>query len=172
MTIMKLDYRLTGAVTDALAPHVERIFEHPGATFMGVVEFRHTSRLELADDEKDDEVKCRAVGIEVASPGAQENTLRELQRSLWTVRTADGTLTEENELRLAKQTLDTAGKVLNGVELARLAGALKVYGEQLAAMAGDSSLREADLRRKVGELARGMSRVRIDAQLEIDGADA
>lgn len=172
MTVMKLDYRLTGPVTDALAPHVERIYRDPGASFLAVVEFRHTERHEFADDEKDSFVKARCIGIEVGNPGEQEHQLRDVQRALFLQRTASGKLDEANELTLAKQTLKHAQGLVSGSEVARLTAWLRALRDHVHDLREDKDLDEKGLREKLDALEDRMSVALAGGQLELDGQDS
>lgn len=170
MTVMKLDYRLTGQVTEALAGHTERIYRDPGSAFLAVVEFRHTERHEFADDEKDSFVKARCVGIEVANPGEQERQLREVQRALYLQRTASGKLAEADELTLAKQTLKSAQGLMSGAEVARLTAYLRAIRDQVHDLREDTSLDEKGLREELEHIEDRMAKALAGAQLELDGA--
>lgn len=170
MTVMKLDYRLTGTVTEALAAHVERIYRDPGAAFLAVVEFRHTERHEFADEDKDSFVKARAVGIEVGNPGEQERQLREVQRALYLQRTASGTLAERDELTLAKQTLKHAQGLMSGAEVARLVAYLRALRDAVHALRENASLDEKALREELEHIEDRMSAALTGGQLELNGA--
>lgn len=169
MTVMKLDYRLNGDVSDALAPHIERIYDRPGSTFVAVVEFRHTSRLELADEEKDDEVKCRAVKLEVANPGEQEQHVRSLHRALYLQRTAQGTLDDAGEVKLSKQTIAQAAGLASATEVARVRAVLDWTATALHKATADTGLREADLRKALDKVQARLAAALRGEQLEMDG---
>jgi hypothetical protein len=164
MTVMKLDYRLNGDVSDALAPHIERIYDRPGSTFVAVVEFRHTSRLELAD-----EVKCRAVKLEVANPGEQEQHVRSLHRALYLQRTAQGTLDDAGEVKLSKQTIAQAAGLAGGTEVARVRAVLDWTATALHEATANTSLREADLRKALDKVQARLAAALRGEQLEMDG---
>lgn len=168
MTIMKLDYQLKGQVTEALAAHVQRIYENPGATFMAVVEFRHIARLELADENKDDEVKCRASVLEVANPGEQEHHVRSLQRALFLQRTAQGTLDDAGEVAMSKKTIEQAQGLVTGTEIARVRAALGWVAEALDVATSNSGMREADLRKAIDKVSARLAAALRGEQLDLD----
>lgn len=165
MTEMKLDYRLNGAAADALAPHIDRIFETPGASFMAVVEFKR-KKIEVEDDEeRDSVVRCRAVTIEVGR-GEQEHVLRAVQRALYLQRTADGTLdeAESGELEVADKTIQDAQGLISGHEVARLKAGLDAFIEAASAMAGNDALRPADVRRELGKIVTAARKISAGAE--------
>lgn len=157
MTQVKLNYQLKD-VSDALAPHVERIFESR-LPFVAVVEFKPSQRVEELDEGKEDSVRCRAINMEIAR-GSQENNLREAMRALWVQRSAQGTLDEDSdELELSQQTLDNLGGLVAGEEVARLRVVLQQMLEQADAIAGDVELRADDVRLKLGKVTAQTRRV-------------
>lgn len=170
MTVMKFDYRLTGQVTEALAPHLERIYRDKDSEFLAVVNFKHSERHEYSEEEKDSWVKCRCIGIEIGNPGEQERQLREVQRALYLQRTASGTLAERDELTLAKQTLKSAQGLMSGSEVARLTAYLRALRDAVHDLREDTSLDEKGLREELEHIEDRMSKALAGAQLELDGS--
>jgi hypothetical protein len=152
MTELKLQYNLKGQPTDALAEHVERIYDNPGSTFLAVVEFRHTERVEYADEDREPSVKCRVANLEVARSGEQEQQVRSLLRALHLQRTAQGTLDDAGEVRLSKQTIELTTGLAMGEEVARLRTVLDVVQQKVHELASTPSMLESDLRAKVDAL--------------------
>lgn len=168
MTKMKLDYRLQGQATEALSPHVERIYRDPGSTFLAVVEFRHSERVEYADEDAEPSVKCRVASMEVANTGEQEGHVRALLRALYLQRTAQGTLDDAGEVKLTKQTIESAAGVSAGAEVARLRGALGWVAEALHAATSNTGLREADLRKALAKVEARLAAALRGEPLDLD----
>lgn len=170
MTKMKLDYRLQGQASEALAAHVDRIYRDPGATFLAVVEFRHSERVEYADEDAEPSVKCRVASMEVANTGEQEQHVRSLLRALYLQRTAQGTLDDAGEVKLSKQTIEQAAGLAMGEEVARLRAALGWVAEALTIATGNTGLREADLRKALAKVEARLAAALRGEQLELAGA--
>jgi hypothetical protein len=170
MTVMKLAYQLKGQASEALAPHVDRVFNNPGSTFLAVVEFRHSERVEYADEDAEPSVKCRVASMEVANTGEQEQHVRSLLRALHLQRTAQGTLDAAGEVKLSKQTIAQAAGLAGAEEVARLRVALGWVHEQLQALGSASGLREADLRKAVTGLDAKVTGILAGAPQTLDGA--
>lgn len=152
MTVMKLAYQLKGQASEALAPHVDRVFNNPGSTFLAVVEFRHSERVEYADEDAEPSVKCRVASMEVANTGEQEQHVRSLLRALYLQRTAQGTLDDAGEVRLSKATIENAAGLVGAEEVARLRTVLDHVAERVHQLASTPGMLESDLRAKVDAL--------------------
>lgn len=152
MTKMKLEYSIKGQPSDALAGHVERIYANPGATFLSVVEFRHSERIEYSDEDREPVVKCRVANLEVANTGEQESQVRSLLRALFLQRTAQGTLDDAGEVKLSKQTIELTAGLAMGEEVARLRAVLDHVQTRVHELASTPGMLESDLRAKVDAL--------------------
>lgn len=96
MTAVKLDSKITAYVETALEPWAQEMFNQRGGHWPAVVELHHVERAEPADTEdKQETVKLRITRLEVPDHEHHEQ-IREVQRALYTVRTAEGTLDDEN----------------------------------------------------------------------------
>lgn len=115
----------------ALDRHAPRLYERP-SPIMAVVELVPVDRVMPVDEgsKKDPLIRLRIETLEVAT-GDADNVLREVARALWLSRTATGTLDGDGDLKLSAQTLETAGSLLAGHELARAAALIDAL---LAAM--------------------------------------
>lgn len=167
MTKMKLDYRLQGQASEALAAHVDRIYRDPGSVFLAIVEFRHSERIEYADEDAEPSVKCRVASMEVASSGEQEDQVRALLRALFLRRTAQGTLDDAGEVKLSKQTITSAAGVVGGAEIARLRGALGWVAATLHEATSNTDLRDADLRKALGKIEARLAAALRGEQLDL-----
>lgn len=96
MTAVKLDTKITAYVEAALGSWASEMFNKRGGRWPAVVELAHVERAEPAETEdKQETVKLRVTQLEV--PGAEhQDRVREVLRALYTVRTAEGTLDDEN----------------------------------------------------------------------------
>jgi hypothetical protein len=170
MTKMKLDYRLQGQASEALAAHVDRIYRDPGSTFLAVVEFRHSERIEYADEDAEPSVKCRVASMEVANAGEQEQHVRSLLRALFLQRTAQGTLDDAGEVKLSKQTIESAAGLATGEEIARLRAILGHVQARVHEIATADGLREPDLRKALAKLDGKVTAALRGEQQKLDGA--
>lgn len=170
MTQMKFLYKLTGQPAEAVAGVVDRIYGNPGSSFMAVVEFKRKRAVEDEEDGQDNSVLCRVAGLEVGSQGSQENTLREIQRALYLARTAEGTIGANDDIQLARQTVELASGLVQGEEIARLSAGLDHWAGVARDLASNTGLREMDIRKQLGELAAGLAAVR-KGQLALAGSN-
>lgn len=123
-TVIKLDAKLAGAASDAIEGIAKALYLRPGIRVVGIVELAHVERTEPAPDEdKDPTVKLAIKHLEIAN-GDQEEPLRKAMRALKVGRTAYGTLTEDGDIELSKETLRLTGDLLVSVEAARLRAAI------------------------------------------------
>jgi hypothetical protein len=121
---IKIDTKLSARASAGLGPHADALYEHLGGRAVAVVELAAMERNEVADEEdKEPYVKLRLTAIEVAG-GEQEQIIRGVLRSLYTIRTAEGTLTDEQQVELSKETLRLAADSAVNIEAARLRVAL------------------------------------------------
>lgn len=161
-----------GDRTGSLDRYAARLYDNPGMAVMAVVELRHVDRVEPAEgvSTKDPRVNLRIEALEVAPPGGAENTLRDVERALYTSRTANGTLGAEDEVKLAEQTLDHAAGIVGGHELARVRVILDWLIDRVGPVVGNEKLRPADIRRQVEELLAKATAARdAGVQLEVVG---
>jgi hypothetical protein len=107
---IKLDPKVTAAVDDGLAPHVERMFARQDGRWVGLIEIKHVRREEPGvGEDKAAIVKLRLTHLEIA-PDEHEDKIRELLQVLYKLRTAHGTLddTEILEHQVLPDTLKYA----------------------------------------------------------------
>ncbi|WP_206184911.1 hypothetical protein [Thermoactinospora rubra] len=96
MTAVKLDSKITTYVEKALEGWAAEMFAKRGGHWPAVIELAHVERAEPAETEdKQETVKLRITQLEVPGPDHQEK-IREVLKALYTVRTAEGTLDDEN----------------------------------------------------------------------------
>lgn len=133
--------------------HAGHLYESPRPV-VGVVELVPVDRITPVDEksEKDPQVRLRIESLEIAPAGGPENTVRDVARALHMTRTAQGTLTGEDEMKLAEQTLTHAAGILSGHEVARLRVILDWLIDRVGPVVGNEKLRPVDVRRQVEEL--------------------
>ncbi|MGH3382669.1 MAG: hypothetical protein ACRDP6_48870 [Actinoallomurus sp.] len=158
-TDVKLDSKLTTSSGDALADHATSLYNRLGTSRIGIVELAAVERTTPAPaEDKAPGVKLRIVGLEVANAD-QENAVREAQRALYLQRTARGTLSEENELEVSKDTLRLAGRHLHAIETARLRAGLEYWNSRAQKVVNSSGLLEGEVRRELKLIADGLNQV-------------
>lgn len=158
----------------SLDQHAARLYEAPRPV-MAVVELVPVDRVVPIDgaSEKDPVIRLRIESLEVAPAGGPEDTVRDVAQALHLSRTANGTLTGEDEIRLAEQTLTHAAGILSGHEVARLRVILDWLIDRVGPVVGNEKLRPADIRRQVEALLAQATAARdTGVQLEMDGAPA
>ncbi|TJZ55587.1 hypothetical protein FCH28_09610 [Streptomyces piniterrae] len=93
MTTIKFDAKVLADVEKAIRPHAADLFNDLGHHVMAIVEIASVERTEQGpDEEKDDAVKVRVVGIEIAGDEFTEEKLRQQAQTMYRQRTAGGTL--------------------------------------------------------------------------------
>jgi hypothetical protein len=141
----------------ALEPHVQRIYGRPGLRVMAVIELAHVERTQPAPDaDKDASVTMRITQLEVPAPD-QEDSLREVQRSLYLQRTATGTLDEAGQLELAKQTIKDAGGIVGHIAVARMSAGINHWRGYLARVQANDQLTIGELRHELDALSEGLA---------------
>jgi hypothetical protein len=159
MTTAKIDTKTSTQVADVLDPHIDALMAHLRA---GKVDTLHivgtlvpSERTEPTPGaEKEASVKLRLVSAEIPDPD-QVETVREVQRALWLVRTATGTITEDGDIRLAKQTLQHAGRDASHIAAARLRAGVDQWAKE-ARKATTSQLSASEMWIEMERLADGL----------------
>lgn len=155
-TDVKLDSKLTTSSSDALVDHAKSLYNRLGSARVGIVELRAVERTTPAPEEdKAPGVKLRIVALEVAN-AEQEPFVREAQQALYLQRTAQGTLTEENELEVSKETLRLAGRQLHAIETARLEAGLRYWNGRAQKVVNSTGLLEGEVRNEMKLIAEGL----------------
>jgi hypothetical protein len=179
MTTAKLDSKFSTQVGDVLAPHVDPLMAKLRA---GKVDTLHvigtlvpSERTEpTPGEDKEASVKLRLVTAEIPS-GDQSEVLREVQRALWLVRTATGTITEEGDIQVAKHTLQSAGGQVAYIAAARLRAGVDQWAKQARA-ATTARLSGQEMWHEMGRIADGLQALLSgadpdgDDQLDLDDA--
>lgn len=161
-----------GNRSESLDLHAARLYETPRAV-MCVAELLPVDRVVPIDgaSEKDPLVRLRIESLEVAAAGGPEDTLRDVARALFTARTAAGTLTSEDEVALAEQTLEHAAGILSGHEVARLRVILDWALDRVAGVLSNEKLRPVDIRNEVTKVVAKAAAARdTGVQLDLEGA--
>lgn len=154
----------------SLDAYAARLYERP-APVMAVVELTPVDRVVPVDgaSEKDPVVRLRIESLEVAPSGSQDEVLRNVARALYVSRTANGTLTGDDEIALAEQTLTHAAGLVGGHETARLRVVLDWVLTQVEKICDNDKHRDADRRRLLREaLAKASAARDAGVQLEVD----
>ena len=158
--------------TTSLGQLAESLYERPRCV-MAVAELVPVDRVEPVDAESSKPRMMRlAIGsMEIAPAGGAEHTLRDVLHALHLVRTADGTLTTEDEVTLAEQTLDLAAGVVAEHEAARLRVVLDTLLDRANGVLSHPKHRETDVRRLLGELLVKAEKAR-DTGAQLEAVDA
>lgn len=153
--------------------YAARLYERPGPV-MAVVELLPVDRIVPIDgaSEKDPVVRLRIEQLEVAPSGEQDEVLRKVAEVLHLARTAAGTLTSEDDVAMAEQTMSTAAGLMSGHEVARLRVILDWVIDHVEKICANERNRDADRRRLIREaLAKASAARDAGVQLDLDGAD-
>lgn len=158
--------------TTSLGQLAESLYERPRHV-MAVVELVPVDRVEPVDAESaKPRVMRLAIGsLEVAPAGGAESTLRDVHRALHITRTADGTLTTDDEIALAQQTLELAGGLVAEHEAARLRVVLDVLIDRANGVLSHPKHRDTDVRRLLAELLAKAEKAR-DTGVQLEAVDA
>jgi hypothetical protein len=157
MTVLKIQGNPSTAAKEAIEPHMRRIYTHSGVRFMAVVELAHTERTEpAADSEKPPTVTVRVVGMEIPARD-QEESLREVQRSLYLQRTSAGTIDEDGKLILSKQTIEDAAGIIGHISVARMGAGINYWLNYLRRVQAKPELTVGELRHEIDAIADGLT---------------
>lgn len=168
MTTIKLDGKPSTAAADALTPWAQDLYRHPGMRIVGVVELAHVERTQPAPDEnRQASVKLRVAHLELANDGEQENQVRAALRALHTFRTAQGKLTEADDIELSEATLRHLGEDLAEREAARRGIAIDHWAAYATRLLHTKDLTQSELMHEMKNIADGLYAVlhrdRLDA---------
>lgn len=159
MTVAKIDTKPAAQVNEVLGAHINPLMSKARAgkadeiVFVGTL--RPVERTEpTPGEDKEASLKLRINSAEIPS-GDEAEVLREVQRALWLVRTATGTITEDGDIALAKQTLQTAGGVVSHLAAARLRAGLDQWAKA-ARTATTARLSADEMWREMERLADGL----------------
>jgi len=156
MTLAKISGKPTTAASSGLAPHIENLYNRPGARVVGIVELEHIERTQPApESEADPVVKLRLSHLEIASD-RQEEYLRDTLLALYTIRTAAGTLTEAGEVELAESTVEGTGGLVTAVEAAELKVTMRAFRSRLLHVLQADRLTAAELRHEINQITTDM----------------
>jgi hypothetical protein len=157
VTTLKLDAKPATAAADALLPWAQELYKKPGMRIVGVVELAHVERTQPAPDEdKEASVKLRITHLELADGGQQENNIREAMKALYLHRNAQGTLTEEMDVELSKQTLKLLGDNLDATEAAKRAIAIEHWAGYARRALHTKDITHAELLHELKAIADGL----------------
>lgn len=163
---------LATAAGAALQPHVEGWYRRSGCRAVAVVELQHVERMEPAREaEKERAVTMRIAACEVPVDPENEDVLREVMRSLYLLRTAAGTLDEEGQLQLSKQTLRLASQVIGGQAMARLSAGLHHWLGHLARVQANQALTVGELRHEIDAVHDGLAAILAPAPVADDDGE-
>lgn len=156
MTTLKLGAKPSTAAMQAIEPHIRRLYARSGIRVMAVVELAHVERTEpAADADKPATVTMRITHLEIPAPD-QEESIREVLRSLYLQRTAVGTLDEEGALILSKQTIKDAGGIVTYTAMARLSAGVHHWAAYLARVNTNADLTVGELRHELDAVRDGL----------------
>jgi hypothetical protein len=156
----------------SLALHAGRMYER-GGSVLAVAELVAVEKNLIFDDasKKDPTVKLRIEHLEVAPAGEPERTVRDILAALHTIRTANGTINGDEDVKLSEQTLSNAAGVLGEQEAARLRVILDWFLNHTRAVIDHPKHRAEDIRRLLNEaLDKAVAARDAGVQLDLAGA--
>lgn len=158
MTTLKIEGKPAAAASEALEPHVRRLYDRPGLRLMVVGELEHVERTQPAPgSDKTASVKVKFTHIEVAGAD-QEGYIREALRALFLQRTARGTLDDDSgQLELTPDTLRLAGGMLHAIEVARLRAGLDHWAGYARRVVHNPDLSLTEVRHELDTIAEGLT---------------
>lgn len=157
MTTLKLQSKPSSAAMQAIEPHIRRLYARSGIRVMAVVELAHVERTEpAADADKDSTVTMRINHLEIPAPD-QEESIREVLRSLYLQRTAVGTIDEAGDLELSKSTIKDAAGIIGHVAVARMAAGIHHWRGYARRVVANDELTVGELRHELDAIADGLS---------------
>lgn len=170
MTDLKITGKPTSGAMEALAPHVQALYDKPGRRVMAIVELTHAERLQPASaSDKNPSVTVKITGCEVPN-AEQEGAVREAQRALYLHRTARGTLDEAGMLDLDESTLRQTAGLLGAIETARLRAGLAHWNAYARKVVSSSAqLTQTEMAHELTAIADGLQAVLQTAAPEVDG---
>lgn len=171
MTKLKIASAYPVGVGDALAPYAQALMSAARAgkdrRIMLVGELAPAERTEPAvGQDKEPVLKLELASAEVPTPD-QEPLMRDVQRALYLQRTAAGTLDEEGQVVLDKQTLDAAGGHVSHVAAARLRAGVDVWAKQARA-AVHGNLSASEMWHEMERISEGLYAL-LEVAPEVDG---
>lgn len=153
MTTLKIDPKLAAGAAAAMEPHIQACYDDQGKHLLAVIELKHLERTEVAEDEERDQiVRMRVVGLEVPRPD-QEANLRDVMRSLYLARTATGTLDEAGAVQLDANTLKLAAGILNAEAMTTMRAGLVTAARKLRETNDNGLLSASEHRHEVDLIA-------------------
>jgi hypothetical protein len=156
MTVLKIQGRPAAVAMQAIAPHVQRLYDRTGIRVMAVVEMAHVERTEPApDSEKEATVTMRISHLEIPSAD-QENVVREVQQALYLQRTSEGTLDESGRLELSDQTLGRAAGMVHAIAAARLMAGARHWEAYTRRVCASGLLTVGELHHELDAIAEGL----------------
>jgi hypothetical protein len=172
MPDLKIKGQVTTRVREALAPHVQAIFDNPGKHLMCIVELKHAERTEPAPgEEKSPSVVVKIVGLEVANAD-QDEVIRQIQSALYLHRTARGTLDEATGVvDLSPRTLELTVGNLDATEVARLRTGVLHWQDTARRLAKSSNLLASELLHEIDAIATGLEHVAFNGPGATDDDD-
>lgn len=173
MTDLKIAGKPNAGAMSGLEPHIQRLFDSPGASVVAIVEFRHDQRVQVASgSDAKPSVTMKITGCEVAGPD-QEGALREAQRALYLIRTARGTFDEDTgSVELAEDTMRRTGGLMTSIETARLrAGLLHWTARGQAAVDASNRYSATELAHELDAIVSGLKAVLATADHAIGDDD-
>lgn len=161
-----------GGRSDSLDAIAARINERP-VPIMAVLELVPEERVVPLDAaaEKDATLKYGFGPVEVALTPEIEGVLRDVHRAMFITRTANGTLTTEDEVKLSEQTLTLAADLMASHEAARVRVVLDWLLNTVDKVLGNDKLRPADVKLEIGRAVAKATAAR-DAGVQLDLAGA
>lgn len=154
-----------GGRSDALNKYAERLYDR-AFPLIAIVEVKPVDKNVpmTSDSKKDGTVRLQIDSFEVAAPGEQERTCRDLLRLLNMYRTAEGTLDGDNDVKLLEQTLEKATDLLAAEQVASLVAILDWVLSRITEISADEKLRPVDVRKVLGQVADRAAAARLGVQ--------
>lgn len=156
MTVLKIQGKPNAAAMSALQPHVQRMYDSPGRPWVAILELTQAERTEPAPaSDKDHSVVMRIIGAEIAT-GELEQNVRDVMHALYVMRTSYGTLTEEHDIALSKQTIADAGGDAMLTLIARLSAGITHWTDYLLRVTLSSKLTMQEVKHEIDAAREGL----------------
>lgn len=170
MTKIRLESSVSTSASLALEQLASKLYASPGIRIVGVVELRHTERLQPAPEtDKEPAVKMQVSALEIARD-EQEDALRRAMRALYMHRTATGTIDEDGAVELSESTLRLAAGELHALEAARLRAALSHWADYAHRVLHTQGITYAEMCAELRAVVNGLDQaLRRDRDGDSDG---
>lgn len=154
----KIAAAISNDAQEALSRHAMAMYSTLGKRVIIIAELASTERTQIApDEEKDVSVTLQIKQLEVAHADL-ETPARDAMQALYLTRTATGTLDEDDQVKLAADTVAELGRSLAMTEAARLHAGISHWLDYVR-RSRSSNLSAEAFRKELATIADGLNRV-------------